>query len=107
MVSERSYFDQELRDPQLTRGMTRICNDVQSNLGPHFLQCTRGRRLMVAVREVKHYKQTVSVANFQKGMGHFGGTYGAYNVISSLDGYCRYMTTAKGIQAPSITRAWV
>ena len=42
------YLDQELRNPQLTRGMTRIWNDVQSNLRPHFLQCPCGRRLMVS-----------------------------------------------------------
>ena len=46
--------------------MPRIWDHVQSNLRPHFLQCPCGRRLMVVF-------QTVSVADFQKETGHFGG----------------------------------
>jgi hypothetical protein len=53
------YLDQELCDPQLARGMTRIRNDVQSNLGPRLLQCPRSRRLTVISKR----------GGFQKGMG--------------------------------------
>jgi len=66
------YLDQELRNPQLTRGMTRIWDDVQSNLGPHFLQSPCSRRLMVGSEAL----QTVSAADFQKGMGHLGDVRG-------------------------------
>lgn len=66
------YLDQELRDPQFTRGMTRIWDDVQSNLGPHFLQCPCGRRLAVGSEAL----QTVSAADFRKGMGHLGDVRG-------------------------------
>lgn len=97
-----SYLDQELRDPHLTRGMTRIWNDVQSNLGPHFLQCPCSRRLMVGGKA----SQTVSGEIFQKGTGQLG-TYGAYNIISSLHDYCRYMATAKRVQALSIAHGRV
>jgi hypothetical protein len=41
--------------------------------------------------------KAVSEDILQKGVGHLGA-YGAYDIISSLHGYCRYMTTAKGVQ---------
>ena len=45
--------------------MTRIWNDVQSNLGPRLLQCPRSRRLM------EGGSITVSGEMLQKGTGHF------------------------------------
>ena len=42
------YLDKELCDPHLARGMTRIRDDVQSDLGPYLLQFPSGRRLFLA-----------------------------------------------------------
>jgi len=42
------YLDKELCDPHLARGMTRIRDDVQSDLGPYLLQFPCGRRLFLA-----------------------------------------------------------
>ena len=43
------HLDEELRGPRLTRGVAGIWDDVQSDLGPRFLERISGRRLWVAV----------------------------------------------------------
>jgi hypothetical protein len=39
------HLDQELRGPRLTRGVAGIWDDVQSDLGPRFLERMSSRRL--------------------------------------------------------------
>lgn len=40
------HLDQELRGSRLTRGVAGVRDDVQSDLGPRFLERMSGRRLL-------------------------------------------------------------
>jgi hypothetical protein len=89
------HLDKELCDPHLARGMTRIRDDVQSDLGPYLLQFPCRRRLFWSDSVTVSY--TGGRQFLRKDNGQLRGVaraYRAYDVVPSLHDRGRNMAAA-------------